>query len=435
MSLDDSSRKVERERIRVPALNMVGSSRVPYLFSRILVVLFVLMVLFLAFAPWRQFIRGTGRVIAFNPLDRRVNVESLVSGQIRKLHVVEGQEVKQGAVIAEIQDNDPNLLEHLRTQRTAVVSRIEFAKNRVEALESQIAQQKLAKTQALDAANQRVLATKVASETAVLDFSRVKNLHGKGLVSRRDYEMAILRRDSTAADYLGAEATLKRTENDLNSSIASSSASLQSARSEIAKAGEELTSLEIRVNQTQRQVVTAPRDGIVLQVPVTSGSYLSPGKLICVVIPKTESRFVEMWVTGNDMPLIRSRVEKDGVVTPGSAVRLAFEGWPAIQAIGWPQLAVGTFGGEVIFVDPTDDGTGKFRVVVKPVEDVVDRGDGRGAKKVAWPDAEKWLRQGVRANAWVMLEEVPLWFELWRQLNGFPPIAGGLKAETKQLQK
>ena len=59
-------------------------------------------------------------------------------------------------------------------------------------------------------------------------------------------------------------------------------------------------------------------------------------------------------------------------------------------------------------IDATDDGSGKFRTLVKP--------DGDSE----WPSG-RFLRQGVRANGWVMLSQVPLGYELWRQLNGFPP--------------
>jgi hypothetical protein len=116
-------------------------------------------------------------------------------------------------------------------------------------------------------------------------------------------------------------------------------------------------------------------------------------------------------------------------------VRLAFEGWPAVQMIGWPQLAIGTFGGEVVFVDATDDGKGKFRVVVGPADDIVDRGDGKGPVTVGWPDKDRWLRQGARANAWVMLNEVPLWYELWRQINGFPPVVSDEEGKLDPTKK
>jgi hypothetical protein len=97
-------------------------------------------------------------------------------------------------------------------------------------------------------------------------------------------------------------------------------------------------------------------------------------------------------------------------------VRLQFEGWPAVQFVGWPSVARGTFGGEVVLIDPTDDGTGRFRVLVAPRPDVVND----GTEVVEWP-GPRWLRQGVQVNGWVLLNRVPLWYEIWRQLNGFPP--------------
>ncbi len=435
MNAKATTQNMRQDSRSLPAINLTGSNRLPHLFSRLLLIAFAILFLVVAFAPWRQFVRGDGRVIAFDPLERRVNVESQVSGRIRKLLVFEGQQVKAGDVIAEIQDNDPDLLERLRSQRDTAAGRVALVQTRIEALDSQITQQNLAKGQALDSARQSVSANKIASETAILDYDRVKILHEKGLTSRRDFEAAILRRDSTAAVLLSSEATLKRTENDFNAIIASTTASRQSAASDMAKAQEELASFEIRLSQNMRQTVTAPRDGMILEVPTTDGSYLKPGDLICVLIPNTEKRFVEVMVDGNDVALIQPRKVENGEVIPGSPARLVFEGWPAIQAIGWPQLAVGTYGGEVMFIDPTDDGKGKFRVVIAPNEDIVDRNDGKGPQKVPWPDGERWLRQGVQANAWVMLDEVPLWFEIWRQINGFPAIGKELKEDKPKSKK
>ena len=120
-----------------------------------------------------------------------------------------------------------------------------------------------------------------------------------------------------------------------------------------------------------------------------------------MIVPDTDELAVEMKVSGNDMPLIHE----------GDRVRLQFEGWPAVQFVGWPSVAVGTFGGKVNRVFPTDDGMGNFRVVVTP--------DNHFAREDGWPD-DRYLRQGVRANGWVLLKQVPLGYEIWRQLNGFP---------------
>lgn len=407
---------------QLPALSLAGATRYTRLFSRLLVLGFIFFVLGCFFLPWRQFVSGTGRVIAFNPLDRRINVEAQVSGRVKHLHVMEGQRVKKGDLIIEIQDNDPDLIANLKAQREAIESRRNFALGRVESLIAQITQQELAKAQAIDGAEQRVAGAKIAAETAALNYARTHALFEKGLSSQREHELATLQRDSTSADLKSAQATLNRTSNDFDAMISSIHAQKGSAHGDVATAERDLSVIDVQINQTLRQIVEAPRDGIVLQIAATDGTYLRPGSLICVIIPETDSRFVEIWVSGNDMPLIQARKEENGVVTPGSAVRLAFEGWPAVQMIGWPQLAIGTFGGEVVFVDATDDGLGRFRVVIGPSDDIVDRGDGKGDVKVGWPDKQRWLRQGVRANAWVMLNEVPLWFELWRQINGFPPM-------------
>lgn len=420
---------------QLPALSLTGSARFARFFSRALVTGFIVLLLGLLFLPWRQFVSGMGRVIAFNPLDRRVNVEAQVSGRVKHLHVVEGQRVKKGDLIAEIQDNDPNLLNNLKAQREAIESRRDFAHGRVESLTAQITQQELAKAQAIDGAEQRVAGARIAAETSLLNYNRTKELYARQLESQRNMELATLSRDSTAAELKSSEAALKRTSNDMDATIASTHASKGTALSEVATAERDLSVIDVQINQNLRQVVDAPRDGIVLQVAATDGTYLRPGSLICVIIPETDSRFVEVWVSGNDMPLVHAKKEENGKITPGSPVRLSFEGWPAVQLIGWPQLAVGTFGGEVLFVDATDDGMGKFRVVIGPSDDTVNRGDGKGPVTVGWPDPERWLRQGARANAWIMLNEVPLWFELWRQLNGFPPVVSNGEGKLDPTKK
>lgn len=414
----------------LPAITRAGSSRLPRLMARVLAMLFVGFVLAIWFLPWQQFVSGTGKVIAFDPLERRINVEAPVSGNVRKLHVVEGQRVRKGEIIVEIQDNDPNLLANLRSQHDSLIVRRAAAAQRVDDLELQIRQQDQAKGQALDAAQQRVAAEKITAETAQLNFNRVSELRKSGLVSERDYEVARQLQESSDANLKAADANLKRTENDFGATIAGIRAQKGTAQAEVATAERDIKTLEIQISQNQRQVVESPRDGIVLSVQATDGTFLRPGSPICVIIPETESRFVEMWLDGNDMPLITPRQSSpDGRVVPGSEVRLQFEGWPAIQFVGWPSVAVGTFGGEVVFIDPADDGKGRFRVVVAPKPDVIMR-DGE-ERREDWP-SNRYLRQGVRANGWILLGVVPLWKEIWRQINGFPPVVSDKEPEAKK---
>jgi multidrug efflux pump subunit AcrA (membrane-fusion protein) len=173
--------------------------------------------------------------------------------------------------------------------------------------------------------------------------------------------------------------------------------------------------VEIKLSELERLVITAPRDGTIFRMPVFErGQTIKSGDALFTIVPDATDRVVELWISGNDIPLVQV----------GDHVRLQFEGWPAVQFAGWPSVAVGTFGGEVVAIDPADDGQGNFRIQVRPESDS------------QWP-SRRYLRQGVRANGWVMLGRVRLGYEIWRQLNGFPPSiskeeSGGKKdAKTK----
>jgi multidrug resistance efflux pump len=395
----------------LPALALAGASRGPRVLARALAATALVVVASVLVLPWQQSVRGTGRVIAFNPLDRRVTVEAPVQGRVKRLFVVENQVVRKGEAIVELQDNDPNLIANLRLQHDAAISRRAAAQQRVEDLSAQIVSQERAKPQAIDVAEQRVNAEKFTLKTNQLNYERNALLVKTGDVSQRAYELARLAYDSSVANLAAAEATLERTRQEYDALIAATKASRGTAESEIGAAEREVAAVDIQISQSERQVVEAPRDGIVLSVSVNEGMFLRPGSPICVVIPETDERFVEAWVDGMDMPLITPRhAAPDGSTVRGSLVRMQFEGWPAIQFVGWPSVAVGTFGGEVLAVDAADDGRGRFRIVVAPDTD-----------DAAWP-GPRWLRQGVRAKAWVLLRQVPLWQEIWRQLNGFPPV-------------
>ncbi|MEZ6044031.1 MAG: HlyD family efflux transporter periplasmic adaptor subunit [Planctomycetaceae bacterium] len=183
--------------------------------------------------------------------------------------------------------------------------------------------------------------------------------------------------------------------------VAKAESDVAKAESELQKSEKDLLDVETKLARQQNQEVRAPFDGFITQINPNQGSQiLKEGDPICVIVPETSDRSVQIWLDGNDAPLVE----------PGRLVRLQFEGWPAVQFAGWPSVAIGTFGGEVISVDATDNGKGKFRVLVRPDSD-----------DNPWPK-DRFLRQGVRANGWVILEKVPLWYEIWRNMNGFPPV-------------
>jgi len=379
--------------------------------------------------PWQQNIPGSGRVIAFSPEERPQNIESPLDGRIVRWHVLEGQVVKRGDLIVEMTDNDPAINERLAQEREQTAMTIEQGQQRVRSIEDRIrglfdtqrtgvAAAELRVKMAVErvaAADQALSAARAARITAQLNLDRQKALAAKGLTSTRNVELAILEMAQRDADVDRAVATLnaarneqgsldaelQRTDADARTRIDEAKATLASAQSDVAKARAELTKVDVRVARQQTQQVVAPIDGTVLRVVARqSGEQLKAGAPLAVMVPTSNKNVVELWVDGNDMPMLQA----------GRNVRLQFEGWPALQFTGWPSIAVGTFGGRVMMIDSTDNGKGRFRVLIEPNPD-----------DDPWP-SDHYLRQGVRANGWVLLNTVPIGWEIWRQFNGFPPV-------------
>ncbi|MEM9170717.1 MAG: HlyD family efflux transporter periplasmic adaptor subunit [Pseudomonadota bacterium] len=212
-------------------------------------------------------------------------------------------------------------------------------------------------------------AAEAALRTAQIDERRMKSLFDDGLAARRDFEQAQIR--------------------------------VENMRSGVAEARAELARIDVNVSRQSAQTVVAPRDGVILRVNAgDAATFVNAGQIVATFVPDDVERAVEIFIDGRDVAL----------VNPGDKVRREFEGWPAVQFSGWPSLAVGTFGGVVAAIDPSADASGRFRVLV--TEDVDD--------VHPWPD-EGFVRFGAAARGWILLERVTVGYELWRQLNNFPP--------------
>jgi len=412
----------------LPATRLVPPPTRARRVARQLLIAFVVALLVCVLAPWIQNVQGSGRVVAYSPIERQQILEAPVTGRVVTWWVQEGSHVTEGDPVVEIVDNDPELLTRLRVERAANEAQLQAAQQRVIELEARVASYTRVQETAVEAAEARVRvaqqrvegatqdlqAAEAAFDTAKIQQDRQRELFEEGLVSSRDRELADLGATATRtaleaseADLQAAEselassrAELARTEADTGASLEAARAALRAAESDVAGAQAALARIDVRLSRQQAQRVHAPRDGTILRLLVNQGGeQVSQGEGLVVLVPDTVQRAVELWVDGNDAAIIR----------PGREVRLQFEGWPALQFSGWPSVAVGTFGGRVAFVDSADNGTGDFRLVVLPDED-----------DEPWPPPP-YLRQGVRANGWVLLDQVPLGFELWRQFNGFPP--------------
>ncbi|MFM7188078.1 MAG: HlyD family secretion protein [Armatimonadota bacterium] len=225
-----------------------------------------------------------------------------------------------------------------------------------------------------------------------------------------DIERAIAALDVTAKDVLTAQLDQAKVTSDTAATLDAIGATMESARESVAKIDADIQKLRIeQSNVGQRatqQVVRSPAAGrIVRLLQVGAGATVKAGDVLAVLSPDTKDRVVELMVTDNDVALLRE----------GLPVRIQLAGWPALQFSGWPSAAIGTFAGRVTVIDALDDGTANYRVVVKPDVDAI-----AAKKEDPWPRADL-LRPGAEATGWILLGEVSLGFELWRQFNAFPP--------------
>lgn len=218
-----------------------------------------------------------------------------------------------------------------------------------------------------DAIAAKLLAAERAAQTAALNYNRQKELYEEGLSAKKDYESAQIAYE----EYKG--------------------------KFEAAKA--ELNQAETQLSRQNTQLVKAPKDGTVLNINAGDiATFVNKGDPLATFFPDNVQPAVELYISGLDAPL----------VSKGRPVQLIFEGWPAVQFSGWPSVAQGTFEGEVYFVDPALSANGKIRILVTAKD------------PREWPSSY-FLRFGTQARGWVQLDTVPLGYELWRQMNSFPP--------------
>lgn len=417
---------------RTATIHLVQSSRFAKRLAKLLLIGLVLLILAMAVLPWQQTSRGTGEVVAFVPQERQQTVQATAKGMVKRIAdgLVEGKKFNKGDFLLEIQPFAGDMVQQLEGQLRQLKAKEETERAKSEAYQANVTGFTEARDFAVSAAKEMISASTAKLQSkqnqvsayrakelqARLNYERQELLWQKGLKPQKEVErlkkewdvaqadLESVKRDVTALEkeLLAKQSELEEKQRVAQTKIDYAIAMKQSALGGIATVHKEMGDLQIKLKEMDRLTVTAPRDGTVFRLNVNElGDTVKEGDALLTIVPETTQKAVEMFVVGNDMPLVQE----------GQEVRLQFEGWPAVQFAGWPSVAVGTFSGKVATVDATDNGKGEFRILITPNEN----------DKQKWP-SDRYLRQGVRANGWVMLRKVSLGYEIWRQLNGFPVI-------------
>ncbi|MET4106763.1 biotin/lipoyl-binding protein [Hymenobacter sp. UYP22] len=405
-----------------------------------------LVFLIILFLPWRQTIEGTGSLTTLRPQDRPQTVQNQIAGRIEHWNVREGQLVKRGdtiLTISEIKDEyfDPNLPARLNEQLAAKRGTVGAYDAKVVATDQQINALRLTLDVQLSAGRNRITQARntvsidSADLVAVTNFyqiarsrlARYEDGYKNGLFSLTDIETRRLKLQEDLAKVVAQRNKLRNSQQSLaNARIelanlrakyeqdvakalsdrSSAVSSKVSSEGEVASLRNKIANVDVRRGL---YVVRAPQSGYVVRtLKAGIGETIKEGESIATLQPDAPLLAAELYVRAMDVPLIQR----------GRQVRLQFDGWPAIQFSGWPSVAVGTFGGTVTVIDVVSSTNGKYRLLVRP--------DRHHERDNPWPAQ---LRLGSGVYGWVILDSVPVWYEIWRQLNGFPPT---LKAPTAE---
>jgi multidrug efflux pump subunit AcrA (membrane-fusion protein) len=405
-------------------------SRVKYWVYGILLAMLIIMLI-----PWTQNIRATGNITTLRQQDRPQELNTIIPGKIVKWHVKEGDFVQKGDTIlqlSEIKDDylDPNLLGRTKEQMIGKELSIENYKNKastadvqMSALEqgralkiSQIENKMRQQRMKLQSDSMEMLAANNDFKIASEQFRRQKNMHDSGLVSltqleqrNMSYQNAMAKKTSAEIKYMNARQELGILQLELNGSIQDynekiskvsgdkfqSLSQVASGQADVAKLQNQYMNYDIR---SKLYFITAPQNGQIVQAKKAGiGEIVKEGEMLVEIVPNEVQYAVEMYVRPIDLPLLER----------GQTVRFQFDGFPAIVFSGWPQASYGTFSGKIFAVETVVSDNGKFRVLVQ--EDT---------KEKPWP---KQLKVGSGAKGMALLKDVPIWYELWRNINGFPP--------------
>ncbi len=417
-----------------PALQLVQTGRRIRLFGKFTFVVVVFSVVALIWVPWRQTARGVGFVAALDPQERPQPVRSPATGVVSwvKQGLREGSYVKKNEPLIELQPFAVEGVSLIDSQIAAVMEKQAAAERALVAdrqarsfqidsginLADSLNKDYEAGEQKLEQARDevRILTAELEDKRNQLRISQ--EVIEAGLIPQEElfshqrvvtaYENKVQKAENAVLEATKALESkldeIKSKKQDIDIKNQAAEIKVQETIQKINTIKKELIDLRTKRAELNRLEVRAPRSGYIQNWYGIEGSdAIKKFDQLFVIVPDTTLLAVEMKVSGNDVPLVQE----------GDPVRLQFEGWPAVQFVGWPSVAVGTFGGKVNRVFPTDDGRGFFQVLVTPDKHFDGEKD--------WPDG-RYLRQGVRANGWVLLRRVPLGYEIWRQLNGFPPI-------------
>ena len=390
---------------------------------------------FIMFLPWTQNIKTQGNVNTLFQEQRPQKLNSPIPGRIIKWYVKNGDVVKKGDTIlqiSEIKDDylDPLLVERTQEQVQAKKGVRDYYNAKISTTENQIAAISTAKDLKLNQIKIKIaqLQNKLKAEQAELtavnnelkiaqdQLNRQNKMYEEGLVSLTQLQQRNVSYQNALAKKTSAENKLAQTQQEIAAQNIEQNAVIQEYTEKLSKTeGDRFQSMGQVAGSTgdiaklENQVATykvrkglyyilATQDGQITQLTKAGiGEIVKDAETIGIIVPKKIDYIAEIYVKPVDLPLIRENQK----------VMLTFDGFPAIVFSGWPNSSYGTFSGKIIAIENSISENGMFKAIV--AEDKTQK---------RWPPN---MKIGTGASGIAILNDVPIWYEIWRNINGFPP--------------
>ena len=390
---------------------------------------------FIMFLPWTQNIKTQGNVSTLFQEQRPQKLNSPIPGRIIKWYVKNGDVVKKGDTIlqiSEIKDDylDPLLVERTQEQVQAKKGVREYYNAKISTTENQIAAITASKDLKLNQIKIKIaqLQNKLKAEQAELtavnnelkiaqdQLNRQNKMYEEGLVSLTQLQQRNVSYQNALAKKTSAENKLAQTQQEIAAQNIEQNAVIQEYTEKLSKTeGDRFQSMGQVAGSTgdiaklENQVATykvrkglyyilATQDGQITQLTKAGiGEIVKDAETIGIIVPKNIDYIAEIYVKPVDLPLIRENQK----------VMLTFDGFPAIVFSGWPNSSYGTFSGKIIAIENSISENGLFKAIV--AEDKTQK---------RWPPN---MKIGTGASGIAILNDVPIWYEIWRNINGFPP--------------
>ena len=226
-------------------------------------------------------------------------ISSQYTGRIKRILKRDGERVKKGETLLEIENNDAN-------------AQLRLAEANLRGTKTELSQLLLSRDMVVSQASSTLNQTRAKLDNAAANLDRANSLYTKGMISKQEMDSAKSTFDVAQADYESARA------NELQGKMKDEEIKTARARVEQME-----SNLQLAMVQLGRTYITAPYSGIITELFVEEGELLSIGTQ---VLEMADESTMEVDAVIDEVDVGKLRIGQD--------VKLTFDAFKEKQSLG-----------------------------------------------------------------------------------------------------